>query len=593
MIGYGIGIDGHAFDLPQTMNFLHRPQIISIRAACIIPLLALLVVPFNSPAACAQLRIVTYNPTGAPATGIDVVLKSIGEELRNGIAKPIDVLLLQEQANPSPGASNPSPDTQQFVTLLNNLYNNAGITYAMSNRTGGGDTTQTLVYRTQTVQLIGDAAIGTISAVGAPRQPVRFQLRPVGYDSSADFYIYNSHYKASAAIDDPAAPGRRNVEATSIRTSSNALGEGAHVIYAGDHNFYDFDSDEPAWGTLTASGAGQANDPISQVGTWHNNSSFAAVHTQSPCTSSTGNCFVTGGMDDRFDFQLTTGEFLDGEGLSYIGPIPGVPEMSALTHSYHAFGNNGTSFNKDIVTGNTVTFPGVSSYTKSQILTAIRAATDHIPVVADYQLPAVMNVVAGTAPTVLDVGQAFNLSVTVNNSANVVAAIGADELNYSLTSSGNVSGSFLNQIDQALGGSNVHSIAFDTATIGMKTGLVTVMSSSQGVQNGTFSLPISYLVVLPGDYDGNAIVDAADYVVWRETQGTTVAAGTGADGDRNGLVDESDYGVWRTHFGASAAGAGSTLAATVPEPSVLALLMIGVCLGGRRRTKLRACSRTT
>ena len=34
-------------------------------------------------------------------------------------------------------------------------------------------------------------------------------------------------------------------------------------------------------------------------------------------------------MDDRFDFQLVSGEFLDGQGLNYIG------------NSYHSFGNNG------------------------------------------------------------------------------------------------------------------------------------------------------------------------------------------------------------------------------------------------------------
>ena len=105
----------------------------------------------------------TYNTTGAPASGIDVVLKSIGEEVRNGIAKPIDILLLQEQAVPvsGAGANSPSPDTQQFVTLLNSIYAGQGVTYGMSNRTGltsfSGDSTQTLIYRTQTVQLVSSS----------------------------------------------------------------------------------------------------------------------------------------------------------------------------------------------------------------------------------------------------------------------------------------------------------------------------------------------------------------------------------------------------------------------------------------------------
>ena len=43
---------------------------------------------------------------------------------------------------------------------------------------------------------------------------------------------------------------------------------------------------------------GQLFDPINRIGHWHNNSSFADVHTQSPRTSSFGGG-ANGGMDDR------------------------------------------------------------------------------------------------------------------------------------------------------------------------------------------------------------------------------------------------------------------------------------------------------
>lgn len=539
----------------------------------------------------AQLRVVTYNTTGPPDSGMNIILKSIGEETRNGIAKPIDILLLQEQSLPAngAGANRPSPDTQQFVALLNSIYNNASITYAMGNRTGSGDTTQTIVYRTQTIQTI--AATDETALSTSPRQTLRYRVRPIGYSSSAaDLYIYDSHYKASLDIN--ILPGsnatQRNSEATTIRNNSDALGEGANALYAGDHNFYFSDSQEPAWGTLTSPGAGQANDPLNRVGNWHNNSSFADVHTQSPCVTSSAGCGTGGGMDDRFDFQLVTGELLDGEGLSYIGPTS--TGLSGVVHSYHTFGNNGSTFNNDInAAANTVTFPGVTSYTKSQILNALWSVTDHLPVVADYQLPAVMNVVADTVPTILDVGQSFNLSVAVNNVANVVAAIGADELDYSLTTSGSVSGSFLNQLDLALGGGNSHNVAFDTSTIGLKTGVITVTSTSQGVQNGMVTIPVSFTVVLPGDYDGSGVVDAADYSIWRDTLGQTVANGSAADGDRDGTIDEDDYSVWRMHFGDSASGIMASLAETaVPEPATCVLLLLGVCLVGRRTTTLRA-----
>jgi hypothetical protein len=545
--------------------------------------------------ALGQLRIVTYNTTGAPRTGMDIILKSIGEEVRNGIARPIDVLLLDEQTLPAggAGANNPSPSTQQFVTLLNSIYSSTpGITYAMSNRTGAGDTTQTIIYRTQTIQSIQPADGIAISSSG-PRQTLRFRVRPVGYSTSgADLYLYESHYKASL---DGTPPGtnanQRLSEATAIRANSDALGEGASAIYAGDHNFYFSDSQEPAWGKLVSAGAGQANDPLNRVGNWHNNGSFADVHTQSPCAT---NCtLVSGGMDDRFDFQLVTGELLDGEGLSYIGPTS--TGMSGLVHSYHAFGNNGTTFNNDINSANnTVTFPGVTSYTKTQILNALWGASDHLPVVADYQVPAIMQAVAGVIPSSIDLGSAANLSVAVSNAANVVAATGADELDYSLTTSGSLTGSFLNQIDMALGGGHVHLVGLDTLSIGMKSGTISLTSPSQGVENGTINIPVNFLVVLPGDYNSDGIVDAQDYGVWRKNVGLAGGAtyATG-DGDRDGNVTVADYDIWRSHFGQTASGFASAgaLASAIPEPSSIALAMLGICLLGQRPTRLKAWTR--
>jgi hypothetical protein len=44
---------------------------------------------------------------------------------------------------------------------------------------------------------------------------------------------------------------------------------------------------------------------------------------------------------------------------------------------------------------------------------------------------------------------------------------------------------------------------------------------------------------VPGDYNGNGIVDAADYTVWRDSLGQT-GTGLAADGDGNGVVDQAD-----------------------------------------------------
>ena len=86
-------------------------------------------------------------------------------------------------------------------------------------------------------------------------------------------------------------------------------------------------------------------------------------------------------------------------------------------------------------------------------------------------------------------------------------------------------------------------------------------------------------VGLPGDYNHNGVVDAADYVVWRNTLGQTVTTGTGADGNGNGVIDSNDYAFWRGHFGMTA-GSGSSAAtsAAVPEPATLVMLIVGIVL---------------
>jgi len=53
-----------------------------------------------------------------------------------------------------------------------------------------------------------------------------------------------------------------------------------------------------------------------------------------------------------------------------------------------------------------------------------------------------------------------------------------------------------------------------------------------------------------GDYNKDAIVDAADYTVWRDNLGRAVSpAGFLADGDGNGTVQPADYDFWKARFG--------------------------------------------
>ena len=68
-----------------------------------------------------------------------------------------------------------------------------------------------------------------------------------------------------------------------------------------------------------------------------------------------------------------------------------------------------------------------------------------------------------------------------------------------------------------------------------------------------------FLAGLSGDYNKNHVVDAGDYTLWRKN-----------------LNSQSGYNSWRSNFGATG-GAGTSVESTdIPEPSTLALLLVGL-----------------
>jgi hypothetical protein len=85
-------------------------------------------------------------------------------------------------------------------------------------------------------------------------------------------------------------------------------------------------------------------------------------------------------------------------------------------------------------------------------------------------------------------------------------------------------------------------------------------------------------VVLAGDYNFDARVDAADYLVWRNTMGSNM--NLAADGNHNGVIDQDDYQVWRSNFGSSSQAAAQATANAsalgVPEPGAVALLFLAL-----------------
>ena len=95
---------------------------------------------------------------------------------------------------------------------------------------------------------------------------------------------------------------------------------------------------------------------------------------------------------------------------------------------------------------------------------------------------------------------------------------------------------------------------------------------------------------LPGDYNENGTVDAGDYVVWRNHEGTVNLLPNDLIG---GTIGQAHYDQWRANFGEShGTGAGSSLpsaeslSAAVPEPRtvILVFLAVGICFKRCQRT---------
>lgn len=81
-----------------------------------------------------------------------------------------------------------------------------------------------------------------------------------------------------------------------------------------------------------------------------------------------------------------------------------------------------------------------------------------------------------------------------------------------------------------------------------------------------------------GDYNSNGVVDAADYVIWRDHLGTSFQLTNEVPGTTPGTVTLEDYAAWFARFGnISGSGTGNSLGtSTVPEPSTVLFLFAAV-----------------
>ena len=92
--------------------------------------------------------------------------------------------------------------------------------------------------------------------------------------------------------------------------------------------------------------------------------------------------------------------------------------------------------------------------------------------------------------------------------------------------------------------------------------------------DGTFNVvPIEPPIGVPGDYNNNGTVDAADYVLWRS--GAALENEVATPGENTA----EDYTEWRARFG-NTSDSGGTATAAVPEPGTVMLSLLAAAMAG-------------
>ncbi|MFD2824596.1 T9SS type A sorting domain-containing protein [Lacinutrix iliipiscaria] len=159
----------------------------------------------------------------------------------------------------------------------------------------------------------------------------------------------------------------------------NTLPEDSHVLLGGDLNLYR--SSEDAFQELiNTTNVITFVDPANKIGSWHNNTNFIEVFTQSTRTT-TGMGGATGGFDDRFDFILTS------ESMEMSSENPN-PDLYFVDGSYEVFGNNSNSncYNQAITSTDCGEDGDVSTPDYSEdIRNELFNFSDHLPVILQIE----------------------------------------------------------------------------------------------------------------------------------------------------------------------------------------------------------------
>ena len=293
-----------------------------------------------------RVKIVTYNLLNYP---------------NNTAAKNPKFQLIMNEINPDILVVQEITSLSAVNLFLNDVL---GDEYMAGNFIDGPDTDNAIFFRDSLFQFISTEFIAPSQG---PRYISVFKLfHKITLDT---IIVYSAHFKASTGIDNEL---RRLNEAATLRVLTNLLPEGTDFLLVGDLNLYR--STEPAYERLLLQdGTGYFLDPIDTPGNWHQSFTYRHFHTQSSRITDLGDGGSTGGLDDRFDFILSSQSILDQGGIEYVDG------------SYWAYGNDGGHFNLSV-------HDPPNQSVSTDIAIALYFVSDHLPVVAEFDFGVVSDI---------------------------------------------------------------------------------------------------------------------------------------------------------------------------------------------------------
>lgn len=245
--------------------------------------------------------------------------------------------------------NNVSPDFEMASFVLNTSDDNIGDQNDLQNQ---------LYYNSSKFILENQSVVTTIFR---DFNHYQLKLNTVNQDNNPiiiDFIV--CHLKASDGTENEAYRLEMTEDLTAYLDS---FPPESLVVLGGDLNLYTYSED--AFQELTDTSNNIVFiDPANQIGSWHNNSNFIDVFTQSTRTQ-TGMGGTTGGFDDRFDFILCSDNMATNTDLYYVAG------------SYQVFGNNG---NSDCYNNAIVDFECSGTDFSFEIRNALHNFSDHLPV---------------------------------------------------------------------------------------------------------------------------------------------------------------------------------------------------------------------